>query len=303
MHKMEKTLTENRREKGIYKVTFIGSGVNFILLLFKFIAGILGHSAAMMADAVHSLSDFITDIVVVLFVRVSGKPQNNDYKYGHGKFETLTTLLIGLVLLFVGGSLAVGGIKDIISVINGATLPSPGMIALVAALVSIVLKEVLFRYTVRQGKKLNSNVVVANGWHHRSDAYSSVGTAIGIGGAILLGSQWTVLDPLAALMVSIFIVKSSLQLMKPCIDELMEKALPDDVEAEIEHIVCQCEGVETFHSLHTRKIGSYYAIEFHIKMDGGSVLSDAYGKITVIENVLKEKYGQRTHIMICMEPA
>lgn len=290
------------REKGIYKVTFIGSGVNFMLLLFKFIAGILGHSAAMMADAVHSLSDFITDIVVVLFVRVSGRPQNNDYKYGHGKFETLATLLIGLVLLFVGGSLAVGGIKDIVSVINGATLPSPGVIALVAAIVSIASKEALFRYTVRQGKKLNSDVVIANGWHHRSDAYSSVATAIGIGGAILLGSRWTVLDPLAALVVSVFIVRSSLLLMKPCIDELMEKALPDDVEAEIENMVCLCDGVETFHSLHTRKIGSYYAIEFHVKMNGGSILSDAYRKIAVIENMLRERYGHRTHIIICMEP-
>ena len=172
---------EVAREKGIYRVTIVGSVVNFLLLLFKFFAGIAGHSAAMLADAVHSLSDFVTDIIVIVFVRISSKPEDEGHDYGHGKYETLATAIIGIVLLFVGFGIFWNGASSIYRFLHGGSLQEPGMLALIAALVSIAFKEALYRYTVFRGKKLNSRAVVANAWHHRSDALSSIGTAIGIG--------------------------------------------------------------------------------------------------------------------------
>lgn len=293
---------KSSREKGIYKVTIVGSIVNFLLLVFKFFAGIAGHSAAMLADAVHSLSDFITDIVVIVFVRIAGKPEDKGHDYGHGKYETLATAIIGLLLLCVGFGIFWNGASSIYTFLQGGQLESPGVVALVAALVSIVSKEILYQYTVIQGKKLNSQAVVANAWHHRSDALSSVGTAIGIGGAILLGDHWRVLDPIAAVVVSFFIMKVSVQLLIPCVDELLEKSLPDDVEKEIEQTVLSFPGVSQPHHLRTRRIGSYYAIEIHVRMDGKITLEEAHGTATAIENKLKEMFGKGTHVGIHVEP-
>lgn len=172
------------RNREIYKVTLVGGVVNVLLLLFKFIAGILGHSAAMVADAVHSLSDFLTDIVVLIFVRISSKPKDKTHEYGHGKYETLAMTLIGMALLVVAIGIIYNGLTKIVSCVNGDTLKAPGMLALWAALLSIVLKEGVYRYSMVKARELNSQAVEANAWHHRSDALSSVGTAVGIGGAI-----------------------------------------------------------------------------------------------------------------------
>ena len=293
---------KSSREKGIYKVTIVGSIVNFLLLDFKFFAGIAGHSAAMLADAVHSLSDFITDIVVIVFVRIAGKPEDKGHDYGHGKYETLATAIIGLLLLCVGFGIFWNGASSIYTFLRGGQLESPGVVALVAALVSIVSKEILYQYTVIQGKKLNSQAVIANAWHHRSDALSSIGTAIGIGGAILLGDHWRVLDPVAAVVVSFFIMKVSVRLLIPCVDELLEKSLPEDVEKEIEQTVLSFPGVSQPHHLRTRRIGNYYAIELHVRMDGKITLEEAHSTATAIENKLKEMFGKGTHVGIHVEP-
>ena len=293
---------KSSREKGIYKVTIVGSIVNFLLLVFKFFAGIAGHSAAMLADAVHSLSDFITDIVVIVFVRIAGKPEDKGHDYGHGKYETLATAIIGLLLLCVGFGIFWNGASSIYTFLRGGQLESPGVVALVAALVSIVSKEILYQYTVIQGKKLNSQAVIANAWHHRSDALSSIGTAIGIGGAILLGDHWRVLDPVAAVVVSFFIMKVSVRLLIPCVDELLEKSLPEDVEKEIEQTVLYFPGVSQPHHLRTRRIGNYYAIELHVRMDGKITLEEAHSTATAIENKLKEMFGKGTHVGIHVEP-
>ncbi len=293
---------KSSREKGIYKVTIVGSIVNFLLLVFKFFAGIAGHSAAMLADAVHSLSDFITDIVVIVFVRIAGKPEDKGHDYGHGKYETLATAIIGLLLLCVGFGIFWNGASSIYTFLRGGQLESPGVVALVAALVSIVSKEILYQYTVIQGKKLNSQAVIANAWHHRRDALSSIGTAIGIGGAILLGDHWRVLDPVAAVVVSFFIMKVSVRLLIPCVDELLEKSLPEDVEKEIEQTVLSFPGVSQPHHLRTRRIGNYYAIELHVRMDGKITLEEAHSTATAIENKLKEMFGKGTHVGIHVEP-
>ena len=290
------------RERGIYKVTIIGSSVNFLLLVFKFVAGFRGHSAAMLADAVHSLSDFVTDLVVIVFVRISNKPQDKTHDYGHGKYETLATAIIGVLLLVVGFGILWNGASSIYAFIKGQQLEKPGMVALIAALVSIVAKEILYQYTVIEGKKLDSQAVIANAWHHRSDALSSIGTAIGIGGAILLGENWRVLDPVAAVIVSFFIIKVAIQLLIPCVDELLEKSLPDEVEKEIEQALLSFPGVSEPHHLRTRRIGSYYAIEVHVRMDGNITLEEAHVTATAIEHRLKDIFGEGTLINIHVEP-
>jgi len=195
------------REKEIYKVTLVGSVANLLLVGFKFVAGTVGRSGAMLADAVHSLSDFITDLVVLAFVGVSARPQDRSHDFGHGKFETVATMFIGLALAAAAVGIVVSGAGKLAAWLQGEALPSPGKIALWGALVSIAVKEILYQYTSRRGKKLQSPAVVANAWHHRSDALSSIGAAIGIAGAIFLGERWTVLDPVASIVVGAMLVK------------------------------------------------------------------------------------------------
>ena len=301
---MEQALDKQNieREKGIYRVTVVCSIVNFLLLVFKFFAAFFGHSAAMLADAVHSLSDFVTDIIVIVFVRISAKPEDESHDYGHGKYETLATAIIGILLLFVGFGILWSGASSIYRFLQGDSLQEPGILALAAALISIVSKEVLYRYTVFKGKKLNSQAVIANAWHHRSDALSSIGTAIGIGGAILLGPHWRVLDPIAAVVVSFFIMKVSIRLLIPCVDELLEKSLPAEVEDQIQETILSFPGVSSPHHLRTRRIGSYCAIEVHVRMDGKIPLEEAHRTATEIENKLKEMFGRGTHVGIHVEP-
>ena len=276
--------------------------MNVMLLLFKFIAGIIGNSSAMIADAVHSLSDFITDMIIIVFVRIANKPSDQTHDYGHAKFETFATLLIGFILLLVGLGIAWAGASDIISVIRGATLESPGMLALTAAILSIIAKESLYHYTVIKGRMLKSEALIANGWHHRSDGLSSIATAVGIGGAIFLGEKWTILDPMAALFVSFFIVIMAFKLMKPCIEELMERSLPEEMKKEITAMVESFEGVSHLHNLRTRKIGNKCAIEFHIRMNGETSLAKTHDTVTKIECRLRDHYGQGTHVMVHTEP-
>ena len=255
-----KPTESNFREKEIYKVTIVGSLVNFLLVIFKFTAGIIGHSTAMMADAVHSLSDFATDVVVIICVKISGKPQDEKHKYGHGKYETLATAIIGTLLLCVGVGIMINAANTIIGYAQGKTLDKPGNLALIAAAVSIIAKEGIYQYTAWKGKRLNSKAVTANAWHHRSDALSSIGTLVGIGGAILLGNKWTVLDPITALIVSFFIIRVAIKLAKPCIDELLEKSLPKETEQKIMDIIQSIPEVKNPHNLRTRHIGNNIAI-------------------------------------------
>ena len=271
-----------KREDEIARVTLTGSVVNLLLVGLKAVAGLVGHSAAMISDAVHSLSDFVTDIVVLVFVRVSARPQDEDHDYGHGKYETLATLFIGLAL----AAAAVGIVK----------------IALWAALGSIVAKELLFQYTRIKGKHLDSKALEANAWHHRSDALSSVGTAIGIGGAILLGSRWTVLDPLASIVVGAMLVKVAWDLLGPSFGELTDSSLPADMEQEMLAIIRGVPGVEDPHNLRTRRIGNRIAAEVHIRLDGSLPLSEAHEKASEVERRFKERFGAQSHIIVHMEP-
>ena len=290
------------RNKEIYEVTLIGGVVNVVLLVFKFVAGILGHSAAMVADAVLSLSDFVTDVIVLVFVRISSKPEDKSHDYGHGKYETLAMTIIGMALLVVAIGIVYSGIERIVAWTRGELLEAPGMLALWAALLSIVMKECVYRYSMVKAKELNSQALEANAWHHRSDALSSIGTAIGIGGAILLGQRWTVLDPVASVIVGLFIVKVAIYLLRDGIGDLMEHSLPDEVEDEILRLAGSVEGVTNPHDLRTRRIGNHYAIELHILMDGDIPLREAHEKASEVEDLLRRQYGDETHVAVHVEP-
>ena len=290
------------REIQIYKVTLLGSIGNAALVAFKFVAGILGNSSAMIADAIHSLSDFITDLLVLVFVSISSKPQDESHDYGHGKFETIGTFMIGLALVAAAVSIVASGVHKLWLWWCGEQLVTPGWIALVAALLSLFVKEVLYQYTAYKGRQLNSQVMIANAWHHRSDALSSVGTTIGIGMAIFMGQQWTVCDPLASILVGFMLVKVAYELLKASMGELTEHSLPEETEQEIMEIIQSFTDVTEPHNLHTRRIGNRIAIEVHVRMDGELPLWVVHERASTIERKLKRRFGAKTHVSLHMEP-
>lgn len=290
------------RQKETYRVTIAGSIINILLLAFKFAAGILGHSAAMIADAIHSLTDFVTDAIVLIFVRLGSKPTDHDHDYGHGKYETLASAIIGVSLLVVGMMICYSGVTKTYHAMCGEPLQQPGFIALAAAVASVVLKEWAYRFTVRVGRRCHSEAVVANAWHHRSDALSSVGTTVGIGGAIILGDKWAVLDPLTAIVVSFFIMKAAWSVLSKAVGELTDGSLPKETEDEIEKIVSEDKDISVVHNLCTRRIGNRIAIEMHVRMPGETSLYVAHHHATEIEQRLKQRFGADTHISIHLEP-
>ena len=293
------------RENELTKVTLWGSVGNLVLLSFKFVAGIVAESSAMVADAVHSLSDFLTDLIVLVFVRIGAKPQDESHDYGHGKFETLATLFVALALVGAAIGIIVSGSLKIARWLQGETLETPGMLALWAALLSILVKEILFRYTIAKGKALESPAVIANAWHHRSDALSSIGAAIGIGGAILLGQRWAVLDPLASIasiVVGGMLVKVAWDLLKVSTGELTDSSLSAETEREIEDIIRSFPQVSEPHNLRTRRIGNRIAIESHVRLDGNMTLDEAHDIVSAIEDQIRERFGHGTIVTIHMEP-
>lgn len=290
------------RKRKIYHVTFVGFVVNLVLSLLKLAAGVIGRSGAMIADAVHSFSDLATDVVVIVFARISSKPQDASHDYGHGKYETLATILISLALGIVGVGIWIKSFEDIRHVLNGGVLERPGGIALVAAVVSIIVKEFLYRYTVRVGRAINSPSVIANAWHHRSDAFSSLGTLVGIGCAYFLGQKWRIADPIAALVVAIFIFKVAIDLIRNGLGELLEQSLPAQTEQEILQIVTANPEIREPHNLRTRRIGASIAIEVHVRMDGQMTVEHSHELTVDIERRLRERFGQGTMIAIHVEP-
>ncbi len=273
-----------------------------VLFAFKLVAGIVGRSGAMVADAVHSASDFATDIVVLLFVRISAKPRDDDHDWGHGKYETLASLIIGVVLLAVSVELLVESVEKISAVVAGEVLPRPGIIAIIAAAVSIVAKEALYQYSMRVGRKLDSPSVIANAWHHRSDALSSIGALLGIGCAYFLGEKWRIADPIAAIVVAALIMKVAINLCRTAIAELLEKSLPAEVEEEILAIISATPNVHKPHNLRTRSIGSNIAIEVHIRVDGSMTVHASHEISRDIEQRLRNRFGQQTAVAIHIEP-
>lgn len=292
----------NRRTATATQITWIGFFANLALAALKLVAGILGRSSAMIADAAHSLSDTGTDVVVLIGFRFADKPSDSNHAYGHGKYETVAAAVIGASLLFVGGGIFWNAATTIWANLKGEPLGAPRLVALVAAIVSIGVKEVLYQVTKRVGERIHSQAVIANAWHHRSDTLSSIGTTLGIGGAILLGEPWRLLDPLAAIVVSFFIVKVALRISYQSIGELTEESLDDEVEAEIIRIAASVPGVMEPHDLRTRRIGSDIAVDLHVCVDADMRVSEAHALASQVEEGLRNRFGQSTFISIHVEP-
>lgn len=298
----ERRTPQAEREHAANRVTAIGMGVNMLLSGGKLAAGILGQSAAMVADAVHSLSDFATDIVVIFGVMFGAKPRDRSHRYGHGKIETLAAAVVAVALFAVGVGILLTGVGNIVKALQGEQLESPGVIAFVAAVVSIVVKEWLYRATVRVAVQIKSEAVRANAWHHRSDAFSSIGTGVGIGAAVILGKGWAVLDPVAAVIVSLFIFKVGWEILARSMNELLEGALPEDEERVIHDIINSVDGCHGAHEIRTRMIGSILAVDMHAQVDGEMTVREGHAVATRIEKVLRKKYGRDTVISVHIEP-
>ncbi len=296
---MEKERYESGKAR---KVTLVGLLANVVLTAFKFFAGIVGKSSAMIADAVHSLSDILTDLVVLVGVAFTSKPADTCHNYGHGKYETIATVIISAALTVVGYHILKNGIIKILFIYNGGIMEKPGTIALVAAIFSITAKEILYRYTIKAGKKINSSALIANAWHHRSDAFSSIATMLGIGGAIALGHKWTVLDPIASIVVGIFIFKVAYDIIIPSFNELVEKSLPPQEREKVETVLRENRDIREYHKLRTRKVGNKAVIECHILLDEHLNIKEAHDIAETVEEDIKKLFRENSIITIHIEP-
>jgi cation diffusion facilitator family transporter len=290
------------RDAQITRVTWLGMAVNAALTLFKLIAGVVGKSSAMLADGVHSLSDFISDIIILVFLKISGKGRDKNHDFGHGKFETMATFILSLILIVVAAEIMSHGIEKIQAVLNGEEIATPGLVALIAAIVSIVAKEFCYRITVRVGKKVNSPAVIANAWHHRSDALSSIGSLIGIGFAIWFGQKWVILDPIMGCVISILIFVVAVKMALPAMKELLDISLPEEIENEIISIASSVDGVKDVHNLKTRRHGPSVIMDMHILVDHTISIVEAHHISTEVENQLANRFGRETQISVHIEP-
>lgn len=292
----------NEREKEINRVTLCGAVCNLLLSVLKLVAGIVGRSSAMIADAVHSFSDLITDLIVLIMVNVSARGRDRDHDYGHGKYEPLATAAISVILLIVGAEIMAGGIRKIKLILAGGEIQTPGLVALVAAILSIAVKEGLYQWNSRVGKRLDSTAMVANAWHHRSDALSSIGSAVGIGGALILGGKWIILDPIVACIISVVIIVVAVKMSYPAIRQLTDASLPDDVEDRIVSIMESVSGVGNVHELKTRRNGPDYIIAAHLVVNPQMTVKEAHDITTEAEIRIKKEFGPKTQVSLHVEP-
>ncbi len=294
--------SKSSRINQVNRITHWSIFWNIILSIFKLTVGFIGKSNALLADGVHSFSDLISDFIVLGGVRMAERPQDQTHHYGHGKFETLSALILALFLLLAALAILYEGAFSIYSFYKGHYLSSPSMSALFIALIAIVIKEILFRYTIRIGKQQNSPALVANAWHHRTDAYSSVAASIGIAGALFLGPKWRILDPVAAILVSLLILRFAIPSFKDSLNELLEASLDSKTNQQILDIAGKVAGVLNPHNLHTRKIGNSIAIEMHINVRPSLTIVEAHDISTALEKTLKENFGENAFISIHVEP-
>ncbi|MEG1934242.1 MAG: cation diffusion facilitator family transporter [Kiritimatiellia bacterium] len=293
---------ENRVEEA-NRVTWLSVVINVILTAGKLLVGIFGHSAAMVADALHSFSDFATDFAVIAGMRMAGRPEDRDHPYGHGKYETLAAVIIGVALCGVGLAIAFDAGTTIYRAFVRDTWPVvPSYIALVAGLVSIVTKEYLYRVTVRIARKTHNDALMANAWHHRSDAFSSIGTTLGVAGAALLGGRWVLLDSAAAMVVGFILLWIAWGIVRDSLDKLMEHSMDPKEVARVLELVHTIPGVTEPHHLRSRRVGTVAVIEIHFRVDAEMTVLESHEIASHVESLLKEEFGQEAIITVHVEP-
>ena len=295
------TLAEDLYSSGV-RVTRIGMAVNILLVVIKLVGGILGRSAAMVADALHSLSDLATDFGALIGLRYITKPADTDHAYGHGRVETAISLLMSIAIILTGIGILKSGAHTLLNAASGVLPVKPGVIALVMGFLSIVLKEILFRYTRREARKSGSKTLEANAWHHRSDAFSSVGTVIGVGGALILGDKWTVLDPIAAVFVGVLIIKVGFDMGLVSFRELSDESLSAGIRERIEQAICSVESVEGYHHVRTRALGRYVTVEAHILVLPSITVREGHRLAHVVEDAVRQALDNAAFVTIHVEP-
>jgi cation diffusion facilitator family transporter len=282
--------------------TLIGAAVNILLSGLKLAVGVVATSGALVADGVHSLSDLVTDAAVLLGIRAAQRPPDTNHAYGHGRYETISALFVGAMLLAAAVGILLHSWSRIAGALAGDTLNSPGPVAIVVAAASIVAKEIMFHITRRIGRSSGSPALVANAWHHRSDAMSSVATLAGVGGAALLGTQWNILDPAAAGVVACMIGWVGVKTALTALREMTDHALPPSDHAEIERLVLSVPGTSDPHNLKTRRLGSDVSIEVHFRVDGEISVNDGHDIASEVETKIREKFGESSTIITHVEP-
>ncbi len=283
-------------------VSWLGLWINSVLTAGKILAGVFGNSSAMVADGLHSLSDVVTDVVAILGFRMVSLPADESHRYGHGKFETLCSAFVGMALILAGAGILWGAGGRVVDFFHGIVPPRPGAVALAAAVVSIAVKEGLYRYTVAAADRLNSPALRANAWHHRSDALSSVGTLGGIGGAMIWSGWGRLLDPIAGVVVSLIVVRVGLSVGYEALRELTEASLPEDTARDIVAWGEAVPGVRDIHGLRTRRLGASIAMDFHLLVDPDISVRAGHDIASEVESAIREKLGEETMISVHLEP-
>ena len=298
---MTNTMTQDSRQNPqtiVNRVTSIGIVGNVILSLFKFLAGIFGHSSAMVSDAIHSLSDVLATFIAWLGIRLSMQAPDREHPYGHERLECVASLLLGAILFGTGLMIGLSGLKTILAG-HYEELQSPGSVALIAAVVSIATKEGMFWYTRHYAKVLNSAAFMADAWHHRSDALSSIGSLIGIGGAML---GFPILDPLASVAIAVCIIKVAYDILKDAVSKMLDTACSSEYEKKLADFISAQDGVDRLDVLHTRMFGNKIYIDAEISVDGDKSLTDAHEIAESVHTQVEKHFDNIKHIMIHVNP-
>ena len=298
---MTNTMTQDSRQNPqtiVNRVTSIGIIGNVILSLFKVLAGIFGHSSAMVSDAIHSLSDVLATFIAWLGIRLSMQAPDREHPYGHERLECVASLLLGTILFGTGLMIGLSGLKTILAG-HYEELQAPECIALIAAVVSIATKEGMFWYTRHYAKVLNSAAFMADAWHHRSDALSSIGSLIGIGGAML---GFPILDPLASVAIAVCIIKVAYDILKDAVSKMLDTACSSEYEKKLADFISAQDGVDRLDVLHTRMFGNKIYIDAEISVDGDKSLTDAHEIAESVHTQVEKHFDNIKHIMIHVNP-
>lgn len=283
-------------------VTLVGFWINAALVVLKLFFGYWGHSDALVADGYHSLSDFLTDFMVLYFVGVSFRKADKDHPYGHGKFETVGSLLISVVLILVALGIGVAAIETIMNAFNGKEIPRPDVWTIVIAAVSIVSKEYCYRYTMRYARRYDSPSLKANAWHHRTDAISSIATLIGVSLSFALGDNWRILDPIASIIIAVFIGVSAVSIARPSLSELLEASLPQAELEKIRKIIRSVPGVKRVHNLRARQNGRSIIVDVNIHVDPDITIRQGHAIAEDAERCLRKAFDSNMIIYMHVEP-
>ena len=286
-------------EKVAMRVSKVSILTNLLLTIFKLLAGIIAHSGAMVSDAIHSASDVFSTIVVIVGIRISSKASDKDHPYGHERLECVAAIVLATILAVTGLGIGYSAVSKIVGG-DYSQLAVPGMLALIAAVVSILVKESMFHYTRIYAKKIDSGALMADAWHHRSDALSSIGALIGIGGARV---GFPILDPIASVIICLFIEKAAYDIFMDAVDKMVDKACDDEVEEQLKDCALVQDGVKGVDLLHTRVFANKIYVDIEIRVDGDMRLRDAHGIAEHVHDAIEQEFTKVKHIMVHVNPA